>query len=89
MEIFENAGFSFTCRRTKTEVFESDDVIYHILHVLASHILFKGCYHTSIDLGFFAWTSENYSNTLHVDAYFFENRNGEKISVSTTIGGYE
>lgn len=50
--IFENAGFSLTCRRTKTEVFESDDVIYRILHVLASHILFNGCYHISIDLAF-------------------------------------
>ena len=40
VEIFENAGFSFTCGRTKAEVFKND------------------------------------SNTLHKDAYFFEN--GEK-----------
>ena len=40
MHIFENAGFSFTCGRTKTEVIKND------------------------------------SNTLHKDAYFFEN--GEK-----------
>ena len=26
----ENTGFSFTCGRTKTEVFEYDDVIHHI-----------------------------------------------------------
>ena len=37
VEIFENAGFSFTCGRTKAEVFKND------------------------------------SNTLHKDAYFFEN----------------
>ena len=29
VEIFENAGFSTTCRRTKTEVFQYDDVIHH------------------------------------------------------------
>ena len=28
VESFENAGFSFTSGRTKTEVFEYDDVIY-------------------------------------------------------------
>ena len=36
---FENAGFSFRCGRTKTEVFEYDDVIHHIpiaLHKLCS-----------------------------------------------------
>ena len=31
-EIFENAGFSFSCGRTKTEVFEYDDVKYHIYY---------------------------------------------------------
>ena len=30
VEIFENAGFSFPFGRTKTEVFEYDDVKYHI-----------------------------------------------------------
>ena len=25
VEIFENAGFSFTCGRTKTEIFESEN----------------------------------------------------------------
>ena len=30
VEIFENAGLSFTCGRTKTEVFEYDDVTHHI-----------------------------------------------------------
>ena len=30
VEIFENAAFSFTCGRTKTEVFEYDDVTHHI-----------------------------------------------------------
>jgi len=31
VETSEKAGFSFTCGRTKTEVFEYDDVIHHIL----------------------------------------------------------
>ena len=44
-------------------------------------MLSKGCYRNSIVL---AWTGENDSNTLHVDAYFFEN--GEKkISVFKNI----
>ena len=30
-EIFEKAAFSFTCGRTKTEVFQYDDVIHHVL----------------------------------------------------------
>ena len=30
VEILENAGFSFPCGRTKTEVLEYDDVIHHI-----------------------------------------------------------
>ena len=36
-------------------------------------MLSKGCYRISI---VFVWTGENDSNTLRVDAYFFEN--GEK-----------
>ena len=32
VEIFENAGFSFSFGRTKTEVFEYDDVKYHIYY---------------------------------------------------------
>ena len=31
VKIFENAGHSFTCGRTKTEVLEYDDVMHHIL----------------------------------------------------------
>ena len=30
VEIFYNAGYSFTCGWTKTEVFEYDDVMHHI-----------------------------------------------------------
>ena len=48
--IFENAGFAFTCGRTKTEVFECDDVIHHIL--LAWCMLHKRCYCISIVLAF-------------------------------------
>ena len=46
VEIFENAGFSFTCGRKKTEVFEYDDVICNIL--LPLRMLRKGCYRISI-----------------------------------------
>ena len=45
-EIFEIVGFSFTCGRTKTEVFEYDDVTHHRL--LASRMLCEGCYGISI-----------------------------------------
>ena len=39
LKIFENTGFSFTCGRTKTEVFENDDVIHHLLPALLFHCL--------------------------------------------------
>ena len=48
VEIFENAGFSFTCGRTKMEIFEYDDVIHHIVREL--RMLRKGCYRISIVL---------------------------------------
>ena len=50
MEIFKNAGFSFTCGRTKTEVLENDDIMHHIL--LAWRMLGKGCYRIYIVLAF-------------------------------------
>ena len=34
--IFYNAGFSFTCERMKTEVFEYDDVMRHHLRTNSS-----------------------------------------------------
>ena len=48
VEILEKAGFSFTCGRTKTEVFQYDDVIHYIL--LAWRMLRKGCYPLSFVL---------------------------------------
>ena len=42
VEIFENAGFSFTRGRTKTKVFKCDDVIHHIL--LAWRMLRNWCH---------------------------------------------
>ena len=52
VEIFENAGFSSTCGRTKTDNFEYDDVI-HVHHILLAWRMFnKGCYRISIVLGF-------------------------------------
>ena len=49
--LFKNAGHSFTCGRTKTEVFEYDDVMHHIL----------------VRISIALWTGENDSNTLRVD----------------------
>ena len=48
VEIFENAGFSFTCGRTKMEIFKYDDVIHHIVREL--RLPHKGCYRISIVL---------------------------------------
>ena len=48
VEIFENAGFAFTCERAKTEVFKYDDVIYHTL--LALRMLCKGCFRILVSL---------------------------------------
>ena len=46
VKILENAGHSFTCGRTKTQVFEYDDVMHHL--PLAWRMLCKGCYRISI-----------------------------------------
>ena len=46
VKIFENGGHSFTCGRTKTEVFEYDNVIHHLL--LAWRMLCEECYRFSI-----------------------------------------
>ena len=50
VEILEKAVFSFTCGRTKTEVFQYDDVIHHVF--LARRMLLKGCYCPSFVLAF-------------------------------------
>ena len=67
MEIFENAGFSFTCGPTKTEIFENDDAIHHLLLVLRMPC--EGCYRISIVLAFWCGRAKD-SNTLRVDVYF-------------------
>ena len=66
MEIFENADSSFTCGRTKTVVFEYDDVIHHILEVF--RMLCKACSRISIVLAL-----SRGRDTLLVDACFLEN----------------
>ena len=66
VEIFENTGFSFTCGRTKTEIFENDDAIHHLLLVL--RMLCKGCYRISIVLSFWSGRAKD-SYTLRVDVY--------------------
>ena len=75
---FENAGFSFSCEQTKTEVFEYDDVIHHIplaLRMLSYFHRFSA----------FVWTGENDSNTLRVDGYFLKM---EKKYSFSKISGY-
>ena len=67
MEIFENAGFSFTCRPTKTEFFENDDATHHLLLVL--RMLCEKYYRISIVLAFWCGRAKD-SNTLRVDVYF-------------------
>ena len=62
VKIFENAGFLFTCGRTKTEVFKYDDVIHYIL--LAWRMLRTGCYRIYIVSAF----SCGRAKTLRKDA---------------------
>ena len=50
VEILEKAVFSFTCGRTKTEVFQYDDGIHHVF--LARRMLLKGYYCPSFVLAF-------------------------------------
>ena len=61
LKIFENAGFSSTCGRTKTEVFGHDDFIYHLLLALRFHCLT------------FSMDGRKRLNKLRVNAHIFEN----------------
>ena len=65
LEIFENTGFSFTFRRTKTEVFHQDGVMHHIL------MLRKGVLSYFHRFSVFVWTGENALVEIRVDAVFF------------------
>jgi len=83
VEVFENAGFSFTCGRTKTEVIRlrwrchTPGTDLCRLHI-ALRMLRKGCYHIFIVLAFLC---ENYVNTLQVDVYYYFEK-GEKMGLS-------
>ena len=76
-EIFENAGFSFTFRWTKTEVFVYNDLIHHVLVALR---MLCGGYKLSYfyNLAF----SSGYANTQHATygGVFLENICFQKIS---------
>ena len=77
----KSLSLSFTCGWTKTQVFEYDDIIRHLPKHYACSV--------RDDIVFplfsvFAWTAENDSNTLRVDAYFFL-KTEEKISVFKNI----
>jgi len=83
VETFENAGFSFTCGRTQTEVFEYDDAGIHLM-LPAWSMLSKGCYISYFHcFSVFVWTGENDSDTLRVGVYFLKTE--KKISVFKNI----
>ena len=63
--------------------FEYDDVIHHLL--LAQRMLYEGCYSISI-AQHFRRDGRSDSNTLRVEAYFFEN--GGNKSPFSKISGY-
>ena len=70
--IFENAGFSFTCGRTKMEVFEYDDVIPHIYFFPARRIFSEGCYRISITLAFkCGWAKATRIRYMWMRIFFF------------------
>ena len=70
VEIFENTGFLTTCRRTKTEVFQYDDVIHHNTTTSITHALWGLLWYFH-RFSVFWWTDQNVSNTLRVDVNFF------------------
>ena len=73
VEIFENAGFSFSRGQTKREVFESNDVIHCTAHALRG---IKSYFHR---FSVFMWTGEN-TRIRYVRTRIFSKR-GWKISV--------
>ena len=87
VETFENAGFSFTCGRTQTEVFEYDDAGIHLM-LPAWSMLSKGCYISYFHcFSVFVWTGENDSDTLRVGVYFLKTE--KKISVFKNIKNFQ
>ena len=84
---FETAGFSFTCGRTKTEVFQYDDVLHHV--PLAWRMLRKGCYRLSFVLAF----SCGWPKTIRIRCFsgwvfFLSWKREKKISVFKKKTGY-
>ena len=68
------SGFPFTCGRTKTEVFEYDGVIHHIL-LAFKQMPCQGSYRISIVLAFSCGRSKTIRirYAVHVDIHIFEN----------------
>ena len=97
VEIFENAGFSFTFGRTKREVLEYDDVIHHIL--LAWRMYRKWCYCIFIILAFscertktirirYVWRRiffEDGEKNLRLQKYLVTRGPGLKVMLHDTI----
>ena len=79
VEIFEKGGFSFTCTcvRTKTEVFQYDDVTHHVL--LLWRTVRKGFYPLSFFLAFSCgWAETIRIRKVWMGSYLFFPKNIEK-----------
>ena len=72
----KSLSLSFTCGWTKTQVFEYDDIIRHLPKHYACSVRDAIVFPL---FSVFAWTAENDSNTLRVDAYFFFENGGENL----------
>lgn len=69
VEIWENVGSSFSCEKTKTEVFRYDDVIHHTANVLQGMLL------NLHGFSIYVWMADSNSNTLYVDVTKTEKNN--------------
>ena len=76
-------GFSFTCGGTKTEDFEYDDVVHHML--LTWRMLRKGCYRIYIVLAFSCGRAKTIRIRYVRMRFFFKRR---KTSPFSKISGY-
>ena len=87
VESFENAGFSFTCGRTQTEVFEYDDAGIH-LTLPAWSMLSKGCYRISIVSAFSCGQAKTIQIRYEWVCIFWKRRKKSPFSKISKISGY-
>lgn len=81
VEILNNAGFSFPCGRTRTEVFEYDDIIHHLL--LVRRMLCEECYRIPIIKRFRINGRKRFDYVTSGRLFLWKRRG--KISVLTNI----